>query len=231
MRQVNANIEVEDENKILNRIEGVFTSLKKNGFSSTIKKINEHLSYKAKGVDFKSQNISDLTKTGEFKEEGTALISTSKDFLTKIFNDLEQTIGKPIKKTVFIDYGSGKGSAIIHAKNIGFEKTIGIEFAKELHDIAVANIEKFNIKNVESFYADATSFPPPSDVSIIYFNNPFTEVVMEKVVQNILNEKKNFTNDVYIIYGSASTDMLKDKFEFLKEVIYANGARADFYKV
>jgi len=231
MRQVNANIEVEDENKILNRIEGVFLSLKKNGLGSTIKKINEHLSYRAKGVDFKSQNIGNLTRTGEFKDEGTALISSSKDFLTKVIKDLEKTIGKPVKKSLFIDYGSGKGSAIIHAKNIGFEKTIGVEFAKELHEIAVENIAKFNIKNVQSFYADATSYPPPKDVSIIYFNNPFTEVVMEKVVQNILNEKKNFIDDVYIVYGSASTDMLKEKFEFLKEVVYPNGARADFYKI
>jgi 16S rRNA G966 N2-methylase RsmD len=205
--------------------------LKKNGFISTFQKINEHLVYKIKGIDFASQNISDLTKTGEYTQEGTALISSSKDFLTKLIKDLEKTINKPIKKSLFIDYGSGKGSAIIHAKKMGFNQTIGIEFAKELHEIAVENIQKFNLENVQSLYADATAYPPPKDVSIIYFNNPFTEVVMEKVIQNILNEKKNFINDVYIIYGSASTELLKEKFHFLKEVIYPNGARADFYKV
>jgi len=231
MRQANANIEVEDENKILNQIEGVFSSLKKNGFYSTFKKINEHLSYKAKGVDFKSQNIASLTKTGEFKNQGTALISSSKDFLTTLISDLERLIGTPVNKSLFMDYGSGKGSAIIHAKTIGFERTLGIEFAKELHEIALENIEKFNMKSVQSIYADASSFPPPKDVSVIYFYNPFTEVVMEKVIQNILNEKKNFVNDVYIIYRSASTDMLKDKFEFIEEIIYPSGARADFYKV
>ena len=231
MRKLYTNFEVEEENKFLNRLEGVVVSLKKNGFSSTFQKIREHLVYKIKGIDFTSQNISDLTKIGEHKKEGTALISSSKDFLIKLIRDLEKTIEKPIKKSIFIDYGSGKGSAIIHAKKMGFDQTIGIEFAKELHEIAVDNIQKFNLKNVQSLYADASSYPPPQDVSIIYFNNPFSEVVMKKVIQNILNEKKNFTNDVYIIYGSASTELLKEKFHFLKEVIYPNGARADFYKV
>jgi len=231
MRKLYTNFEVEEENKFLNRLEGVVVSFKKNGVSSTFQKIREHLMYKIKGIDFTSQNISDLTKIGEHKKEGTALISSSKDFLTKVINDLEKTIEKPIKKSIFIDYGSGKGSAIIHAKKMGFEQTIGIEFAKELHDIAVDNIQKFNLKNVQSLYADASSYPPPKDVSIIYFNNPFSEVVMKKVIKNILNEKKNFTNDVYIIYGSASTELLKEKFHFLKEVVYPNGARADFYKV
>ena len=231
MRKLYTNFEVEEENKFLNRLEGVVVSLKKNGFSSTFQKIREHLVYKIKGIDCTSQNISDLTKIGEHKKEGTALISSSKDFLIKLIIDLEKTIEKPIKKSIFIDYGSGKGSAIIHAKKMGFEQTIGIEFAKELHEIAVDNIQKFNLKNVQSLYADASSYPPPQDVSIIYFNNPFSEVVMKKVIQNILNEKKNFTNDVYIIYGSASTELLKEKFHFLKEVIYPNGARADFYKV
>ena len=231
MRQANANIEVEDENKILNQIEGVFSSLKRNGFYSTFKKINEHLYYKARGVDFKSQNIATLTKTGAFQNQGTALISSSKDFLTTLILDLEAIIGKSLDKSLFMDYGSGKGSAIIHAKVIGFNRTLGIEFAKELHEIALDNIDKFNLKSVQSIYADASSFPPPKDVSVIYFYNPFTEVVMEQVIQNILNEKKNFTNDVYIIYRSASTDLLKEKFDFIKEIIYPSGARADFYKV
>jgi len=231
MRKVNTNIEVESENSLFNRIEGVFFSLRKNGLKTTIDKIGQHLLYKVKGVDFSSQNIATLTKTGANQEEGTALISSSKDFLATLFWDLEKIIGKPLSKQLFIDYGSGKGSAIIHARNLGFKKSIGVEFAKELHEIAVENIQKFKIDNVESLYIDAGVYIPPKEVSIFYFYNPFTEVVMKEVIKNILNEKENFEEDVYIIYRSGSTDLLKEHFEFIKEIVYPSGARADFYKI
>ncbi len=87
-----------------------------------------------------------------------------------------------LNKNIFFDYGSGKGAAIIHAKKIGFKRAIGVEFAKELHEIAVENIKKMNLKDVDSFYADASAYILPSDVSVIYFYNPFDEIVMEKVV-------------------------------------------------
>jgi 16S rRNA G966 N2-methylase RsmD len=151
--------------------------------------------------------------------------------LTRFLKDLESSIDTPLKKNLFVDYGSGKGAAIIHAKELGFKKTIGIEFAKELNDQAVKNIEALKLKNVSSLYADATSYTLPNDISLIYFFNPFDEVVMQKVINNIIAQKDSFENEVYIIYGNASCTILKENFKLLNEVTYVSGAKAEFYKI
>jgi len=231
MKATHTNADMSHQNSISYQFGEFLNSLEENGILSTLRKIGQRLSYKVKGVDFSTQNIYDLTRIGEHKEHGTALVSTSKDFLTKLIHDLENSIGKPIKKSVFIDYGSGKGAAIIHAKSLGFERTVGVEFAKELHETAQKNIEKLKLDNVNSFYADATTYLVPLDVSVIYLFNPFDEVVMKKLIANILKQKENFENDVYLIYGNASLDILKNSFELINKISYPSGSTADFYKI
>ncbi|CAA6799287.1 MAG: Unknown protein [uncultured Sulfurovum sp.] len=231
MRETHTNADMSHQNGILYKISVFFTSLKNNGVLPTIRKISQRIEYKRKGIDFSTQNIYDLTRTGEYQEHGTALVSTSIDFLTQLLNDLEKAVGKPINKDVFVDYGSGKGAAIIHAKQLGFEKSIGVEFAKELHDQAEQNIKKLNLENVHSLYADATTYVLPNDISVIYLFNPFDEVVMTKVIENIQKQQESFESDVYVIYGNASCTVLRETFELLDEQVYPSGAKAEFYKI
>ena len=231
MRATHTNADMSHQNGIVYKFGEVINSLRENGVLSTLRKIGQRIFYQMKGIDFSTQNIYKLTRTGEHKEHGTALVSTSKDFLSTLIHDLEETLEKPLNKRLFIDYGSGKGAAIIHAKSLGFHRTIGVEFAKELHEIAQKNIQKLKLNNVDSFYADATTYLTPSDVSVIYLFNPFDEVVMKKLITNIEKQKKNFKNDVYLIYGNASLDILKNNFELIKKITYPSGATADFYKI
>jgi SAM-dependent methyltransferase len=231
MRATHTNADMSHQNGIIYKTGVFFNSLKENGIFPTVRKMGQRFFYKIKGVDFSTQNIFDLTRTGEYQEHGTALVSTSIDFLSKLLNDLEKVIDKPLNKELFVDYGSGKGAAIIHAKKLGFEKSIGVEFAKELHEQALLNIKKLNLKNVDSLYADATTYTLPNNISVIYFFNPFDEIVMKKVIENIMEQKKNFDNDVYVIYGNASCSILKEHLILLQQVKYPSGATADFYKI
>jgi len=231
MRKTHTNADMSHQNGIFYKVSIFIKSLKDNGIAPTLRKIGQRIFYKVKGVDFSTQNIYDLTRVGEHQEHGTALVSTSIDFLTQLLKDLESSMEKPLEKNVFVDYGSGKGAAIIHAKKLGFSKTIGVEFAKELHEKAVQNIKALNLKNVESLYADATTYALPNDISVIYFFNPFDELVMQKVINNIMAQKSSFKNDVYVIYGNASCTILKENFKLLQELTYSSGAKAEFYKI
>jgi len=231
MRKTHTNADMSHQNGIIYKTGVFFNSLKSNGLLPTLRKITQRLNYKIKGVDFSTQNIYDLTRTGEYQEHGTALVSTSIDFMTRLLSDLEKILEKPLERNTFVDYGSGKGAAIIHASKLGFKKTIGVEFAKELHEQAEKNIEILNLKGVSSIYADATMYTLPNDISVIYFFNPFDEVVMRKVIENILQQKENFSGEVYVIYGNASCDVLQDSFKFLKHITYPSGAKADFFKI
>ena len=231
MKATHTNADMSHQNRIFYKIEVFFNSLKNNGVVPTIKKIGQRIYYKIKGIDFSTQNIYDLTLTGEHQAHGTALVSTSIDFLKQLLDDLEKITGKALNKECFVDYGSGKGGAIIHAKQLGFKKSFGVEFAKELHEQATQNIKKLKLKNVTSIYADATTYILPNDISLIYFFNPFDEVVMQKVIDGILEQKEHFENEVYVIYGNASCDVLDKNLTLLKKVTYPTGATANFYKI
>jgi len=231
MRKTHTNADMSHQNSLTYKIGEFFNSLKANGVKKTVDKIFQRVNYKIKGVDFSTQNIYDLTLAGDYKEHGTALVSTHKDLFAEVFLDLEEAVGKKIEKNIFLDYGSGKAGAIIHAKNFGFKKTIGVEFAKELHQIAEQNIKKLALSNVETNFADATTFLPPLNVSVIYLFNPFDEVVMEKVAQNIVSLKDKYENNVYIIYGNPSCKVLEKYFTTLKQVHHQSGAMFHYYKV
>lgn len=231
MKTTHTNADMSHQNTFYYKTEVFLKSLKDNGIIPTIRKVGQRIDYKRKGVDFSTQNIYDLTRTGEHQENGTALVSTSIDFLAQLIEDFECLIGKPLPKDLFVDFGSGKGAAVIHAKKLGFKKSIGVEFAKELHECAVKNIEALGLTDVESLYEDATNYKLPNDISLIYFFNPFDEVVMQKVMQNIMSQKSEFKNDVYIIYGNASCTTIREQCELLDEVVYTSGAKAEFYKL
>lgn len=231
MKRTHVNADMSHQNGLAYKLELFVNSLRENGLFSTLRKITKRVNYRVKGIDFSTQNIYDLTRTGEYQEHGTALVSTSVDFLSKLLTDLEDTIGAKLNRELFVDYGSGKGAAIIHAKVLGFKRAVGVEFAKELHEIAERNIQKLNLKDVTSIYADATSYQLPNDVSVIYFFNPFDEVVMKKVVENIVAQKESFEGEVYVMYGNASCDVLNNYFTFLKHITYPSSATVDFFKV
>jgi 16S rRNA G966 N2-methylase RsmD len=228
--KIYTNADMSHQNTLWFQISLFIDSIKLNGIGNTLKRLSQRLYYKYKGIDFSTQNLHNLTLTGEYQTHGTALVSSSKYFFQRVFSELESIAGKKIEKNLFIDYGSGKGAAIIHAKNLGFNETIGIEFAKELHETALSNIRKLGLTKVTSLYQDATTFIPPPYTSVIYFFNPFDEVVMEKVAQNI--KQQQFMNDVYIIYGRPTCSMVLDRyFTLLGTKEHESGAIVNYYKV
>ena len=229
---MHTNVDMSHQNRLWFKVKIFVDSLKVNGVIPTVKRIYQRIEYKRKGIDFSTQNLHDLTLAGEYTTHGTALVSTSKDLFQRLFDELEELAGVTINRELFIDYGSGKGAALIHASQIGFKQVYGIEFAKELNDTSLDNIKKLNLKNIYSLHQDATTFVPPKETTVIYFFNPFDEVVMEKVIQNILDAKKDFLEDVYIIYGRPTCGaLLNERFTLLDSREHESGTSVNYYKV
>jgi len=230
--QMHTNVDMSHQNTLWFKVKIFADSLKVNGLMPTVKRIYQRIDYKRKGIDFSTQNLHDLTLAGEYKTHGTALVSTSKDLFQRLFYELEEVAGVKINKELFIDYGSGKGAALIHASQMGFNQVYGIEFAKELNDTSLDNIKKLKLTNIHSLHQDATTFIPPKETTVIYFFNPFDEVVMEKVIEMILEAKKDFLEDVYIIYGRPTCgELLNDSFTLLGEREHESGTSVNYYKV
>jgi SAM-dependent methyltransferase len=105
----------------------------------------------------------------------------------------------------FVDLGSGKGRVTLVASRFPFRAVLGVEFGRELHDIATRNIDSYTgpVKTkAQSICADATQFAFPDGNLVVFLNNPFHGDVLERVLQN-LGRAASDQRKVYLIYWNS----------------------------
>jgi SAM-dependent methyltransferase len=104
-----------------------------------------------------------------------------------LFRRLLDTMPADVRSGAFLDFGSGKGRALLIAQRYGFARVIGIEASEELCMIAKANAvrSRRGACPVEVRLGDAARFEIPDDVTVAYFYNPFETEVMQQVASNL----------------------------------------------
>ncbi|MFM6925377.1 MAG: class I SAM-dependent methyltransferase [Ferruginibacter sp.] len=104
----------------------------------------------------------------------------------------------------FLDIGCGKGRALCVAAHQGFKKVTGLDFARDLCEAAKENLaltkQKIPALEYKVINNDAFYFEVPADVDCIFFFNPFDEIIMSAVVNNIFTSLKNNPRKITIIY-------------------------------
>ena len=94
-------------------------------------------------------------------------------------------------RTAFIDFGCGKGRAVLEAARFPFARVIGVEFAPELVEIAERNRAIMQAKGalaapVEFVCMDAGRYAPPTDLDLVcFFYDPFGDAVMAPVADRL----------------------------------------------
>lgn len=99
-----------------------------------------------------------------------------------------------------IDLGSGKGSALIAFKELGFKNVAGVEISERLCSITKDNLQKLKIADVEIFNCDILNFDQYTDFDIFYLFNPFPAEVLKIVVSEIEKSLEVKPRKVKIIY-------------------------------
>lgn len=104
----------------------------------------------------------------------------------------------------FLDIGCGKGRALCVAAHRGFKKVTGLDFAKDLCETAKSNLattqKKFPDLQYKVINNDAFYFEIPEDVDCIFLFNPFDEIIMSAVVNNIFTSIQTTPRKITIIY-------------------------------
>ncbi len=140
-----------------------------------------------------------LEKQGIDISHATIYMPVSYSLLDEVFEQLK--IKSP---THFLDIGCGKGRALCVAAHQGFKRVTGIDFAKDLFEQAKENLAITKQKIPELEYKvinnDAFYFEIPDDVDCIFFFNPFDEIIMSAVVNNIAESLQNNPRKISIIY-------------------------------
>lgn len=84
-----------------------------------------------------------------------------------------------------VDFGSGKGGALITMSRHPFARIAGVEISPELAAVAQRNLAKLGIANVTMTVCDAADFTDLDGYNYFYFFSPFPAAVMSAVIQNI----------------------------------------------
>ncbi|HAO03160.1 MAG: class I SAM-dependent methyltransferase [Chitinophagaceae bacterium] len=103
-----------------------------------------------------------------------------------------------------VDIGSGKGRALCVAAHFGATKLTGVDFSKSFCQKAIENLsltkQKFPNLQYSIFTNDAFYFSIPPDVDCIFLFNPFDDVIMSGVLENIEISLQKNARPITIIY-------------------------------
>ena len=153
------------------------------------------------------ENVKKLSTTGDNAEHAELYQGANYYLLEKVFDQL-QTIevnlaARQAGKNL-LDFGCGKGRVLAVAAYYNFNKITGVEFAKELCEVARKNItpvqQKFPDKIFNVIHANAVEYKIEKDTNVFFFFNPFDEVVMLQVVKNILQSLKENPREAFVVY-------------------------------
>jgi hypothetical protein len=108
-------------------------------------------------------------------------------------------------KYLFIDFGSGKGKALLLASEWPFKAIIGLEFAPALHRIAETNLKRDRgagrrCADRRSICIDATRYELPPEPGVLFCYNPFSRAVLATVMEGVGRSLRAHPRDLWVCY-------------------------------
>lgn len=140
-----------------------------------------------------------------------------------VFGRALDALGPDTQRFVFVDLGSGKGRTLLLAAARPFLRVEGAELSEAMHRVALKNIARAkNLGVVRSpivaHHKDVTEYELPKEPFILYFFNPFGEMVVSQLLDNLDASLCDFPREGYIIYLNAKHKNCFDRRSFLQEM-------------
>ena len=143
-------------------------------------------------LDFGTITTDDLKLSAE---RSHSYSDSGREDLQKVLSTLNIKKGDAV-----IDFGCGKGGALITLADYPFSKITGVEISEELVEIARKNLARLKISGVEIVCCDATEFSDLADYNYVYLFNPFPCMVLRVVMENIILSLSARKRRITIIY-------------------------------
>lgn len=140
---------------------------------------------------------------------------------TRGFRRMIASLDVDFRHCVFADLGSGKGRTLLLAAELPFLRIEGVEFASELHQIALRNIARFAGRghrhdHIVIHHVDASEYQIPEEPCIFYLYNPFGEPVLSRVLNNAEAAYRKRARPMYFIYLNPKHRNVFDQRAFIR---------------
>lgn len=182
-----------------------FKSVARNGLVHTIKAIvstvlDVHFDLCYGTETLRRVELNTLNLESEHKRDATWYQPTQ----AKPLRDILRKLDLP-KDGVFVDLGSGKGRVLLIAAQFRFRNVVGVEFSPELCEIARDNVKVFTQRTditarIDVVESDVATYSIKPDHKVFFMNNPFEEVVMNRVLANLRSSVTQFPRKIWLIY-------------------------------
>lgn len=147
---------------------------------------------KPRGLDFTMRDKSLIAKSsGRY----FGYSKTDEAHLREIFKLLSYE-----KCKNFMDIGCGKGVVLKEAVKYPFQKIAGIELIPEIFHTLQKNMRILKLDRVECIHGDATTFADYGSYDTFFLYNPFSEEILEKVLDKIVESRNDRNKTATIIY-------------------------------
>ena len=116
--------------------------------------------------------------------------------------------------SALVDCGSGKGKVLLVAAECGVKQVRGVEFAKELCEIAAANWAKFDARKqtgsmVEVHCSDILVYDIQPNDSMFFLFNPFDTHVLNALLDRIVESVERYPRTIVIAVAFLSESYRK----------------------
>jgi SAM-dependent methyltransferase len=154
--------------------------------------INYRLQFLFRKIDLENVYVEELNLSAERSHYYSDSGGTE---LEKVLDRLKIT-----SQDTIVDFGSGKGGALITLAKYPFSKITGVEISDKLIKIAQRNLRKLWIDNVNLVLSDAVEFTELDDYNYVYFFNPFPCIIKQSVIENLKISLTRKPRKITIIY-------------------------------
>ena len=113
------------------------------------------------------------------------------------------------KGNTLLDYGCGKGRVDVFLSWQTRCRSIGIEYDERIYEKAVENQNMSSVSGRVTFQAvDAGEFPVPESVDRIYFFNPFSLEILQKVISRIRDSYYEAPREILLFFYYPSDEYI-----------------------
>lgn len=115
-------------------------------------------------------------------------------------------LGIDYRAYTFVDYGSGKGRALLMAATVPFRAVRGVELSASLWQSSLNNIarcdrSRLQCRDIEVVRTDAARFVLPSGPLVVYLFQPFQSSLFDSVLSRIRESYLEDPRRMFIIYS------------------------------
>jgi SAM-dependent methyltransferase len=152
------------------------------------------------------------------------------------FRAVMATLPVDFSEFAFVDFGSGKGRALLLASEYPFRKIVGLEFSRELHEAAVENIRNYRsatqtCRDIEPRVGDFVDYEFPVEPLVLFFFDPCDEKVLRRVMENLERSVRENPRAVYVAYVGPRGLELTRVVRFLETVVVDAAQQFAVYRV